>query len=240
MNNAYIKIKRKTDENKDYYETFLYEGDVNSSIALVLEDLNSQKELKDINGDKTSKISWECGCLQRKCGACAMVINGKPRLACSSFLKDLLNKDSEVILEPLSKFNVIHDLKVDRSVLFENMKNMKIWLDDEAEISLKSLESQYQSSRCLMCGCCLEICPNFIENGNFYGTVSMVNIFKLIKQNPNNNHKKELIDNYKKYYYEKCGKALSCHDICPLKLPIEELLVETNSTAVWGKNNMNK
>ena len=30
-------------------------------------------------------------------------------------------------------------------------------------------EPRYQSARCLMCGCCLEVCPNFSANGTFAG-----------------------------------------------------------------------
>ena len=44
-----------------------------------------------------------------------------------------------------------------------------------------------------------------------------------------------LYDEYKKKYFEGCGKSLSCHDICPIGLPVEELLVRSNAAAVWGK-----
>ena len=57
----------------------------------------------------------------RKCGACAMLINERPRLACSTFLHTL--KGSTITLEPLSKFPLVRDLIVDRSNLFENLKN---------------------------------------------------------------------------------------------------------------------
>ncbi len=57
----------------------------------------------------------------RKCGACAMLINERPRLACSTFLHML--KGSTITLEPLSKFPLVRDLIVDRSNLFENLKN---------------------------------------------------------------------------------------------------------------------
>ena len=66
----------------------------------------------------------------RKCGACAMRINGLPRLACSVFLRDC--KGSVVTLEPLSKFPLVKDLVVDRSVIFEALKRTKLWLEGDA------------------------------------------------------------------------------------------------------------
>lgn len=61
-----------------------------------------------------------------------MLINGLPRLACSTFLNML--KSSTVTLEPLSKFPLVRDLIVDRSFLFENLKKLNLWLESEAYI----------------------------------------------------------------------------------------------------------
>mgnify|MGYP002237783630 CR=1 FL=1 len=99
----------------------------------------------------------------RKCGACAMLINERPRLACSTFLHTL--KGSTITLEPLRKFPLVRDLIIDRSILFENLKKLNLWLESEAYMNPWTHEPRYQSARCLMCGCCLEVCPNFSANG---------------------------------------------------------------------------
>ena len=59
-------------------------------------------------------IRWEHSCLQKKCGACAMVINGRPGLACDARLSEY---GETIRLEPLRKFPRVEDLMVDRSVL---------------------------------------------------------------------------------------------------------------------------
>ena len=43
-------------------------------------------------------------------------------------------------------------------------------------------EPRYQSARCLMCGCCLEVCPNFSANGTFAGAVAAVNAFRILNE----------------------------------------------------------
>lgn len=232
-----IKIKRKTSDNENsYFQTFKYEGNINSSIAFVLEEINSREKIIDIEDNFAERIKWDCGCLQRKCGACAMIINGNPALACSSLLKDLIKDDNNLItIEPLSKFPVVSDLNVDKDSIFKSLKDMKLYLESESKINKNQHESEYQSSRCLMCGCCLEICPNFDISNTFSGALSMVNGFKLINQENENNHKNEMIQEYRKHYYNGCGKSLSCEDICPLNLPIEQLLSKSNAVGVWGR-----
>ena len=129
----------------------------------------------------------------------------------------------------------VRDLIVDRSNLFENLKKLNLWLESEAYMSSWTHEPRYQSARCLMCGCCLEVCPNFSANGTFAGTVAAVNAFRILNEEQESTHLNEISAEYKKRFFEGCGKSLSCHDICPIGLPVEELLVRSNAAAVWGK-----
>ena len=84
----YIKILRydKT-QKQSYWQTFLYESENEEvTVAKALEDLNQKAELKDTEDNPAKPIRWECSCLQGKCGACAMLINGMPQLACDTKL----------------------------------------------------------------------------------------------------------------------------------------------------------
>jgi succinate dehydrogenase / fumarate reductase iron-sulfur subunit len=165
--------------------------------------------------------------------AWAMRINCLPRLACSTFLSGL--KGTAVVIEPLSKFPIVRDLIVDRSVLFENLKKLKLWLEDEAYMTDWTREQRFQSAKCLMCGCCLEVCPNFSIEGDFAGAIAAVNAFRIFDQDRQGVHSEEVKEKYKQYYYKGCGKSLACHDICPIGLPVEELLVRSNAAAIWGR-----
>src|SRR6185312_8225482 len=74
------------------------------------------------DGNATTPITYDSNCLEEVCGSCAMLINGKARMACSALVDNL---EKPIRLEPLSKFPVVRDLAVDRSVLFENLKRVK-------------------------------------------------------------------------------------------------------------------
>lgn len=138
-------------------------------------------------------------------------------------------------LGTFKQFPLVRDLIVDRSNLFENLKKLNLWLESEAYMSSQTHELRYQSARCLMCGCCLEVCPNFSANGTFAGTVAAVNAFRILNEEQESTHLNEISAEYKKRFFEGCGKSLSCHDICPIGLLVEELLVRSNAAAVWGK-----
>lgn len=156
-----ISVKRqKSQDENPYVQTFNYEGDGNLTVADWLTEVNK-------NEAKTDRITWECGCLEKKCGACAMLINGYPSLACSVFLKKVA-KRGKIHLGPFHKFPVMKDLMVDRSTIFQTMKEMKLWLEEKNQSDYTwNRDLQYKAGQCLQCGCCLEVCPNFLQESNF-------------------------------------------------------------------------
>src|SRR5262245_62401288 len=76
-------------------------------------------------GERVPPPAWEASCLEEVCGSCAMLINGRARMACSALVDKL---EQPITLEPLRKFPVVRDLQVDRGVIFENLKRVKAWV----------------------------------------------------------------------------------------------------------------
>lgn len=64
-------------------------------------------------------------CLEEVCGACSMVINGKPRQSCTALIDQL---EQPIRLEPMRTFPVVRDLQVDRSRMFDSLKKVKAWI----------------------------------------------------------------------------------------------------------------
>ena len=85
-----VKILRQASPfNKPYWQEFTYERNDNQTVAGMLDELNYKDDLKDKDGNPAPRIQWECSCLQGTCGACAMVINHRPALACETVLRDI-------------------------------------------------------------------------------------------------------------------------------------------------------
>ncbi len=221
-----------------FWQDFSYEANTDGdTVATALSALNARDVLTDRSGSPARKIEWECSCLQKKCGACAMVINGRPRLACDADLSKL--KSDTVKVEPLRKFPVVCDLIVDRSVMFENLKTLKLWLAEDSILSDNEQPLAYEASECIQCGCCLEVCPNFYAGGTFFGMSSVPITTRLLTEMSPKAYKK-LAALYTKHTFEGCGKSLACKDVCPKKIDTEKLMVNANALALWKRKRRNK
>ena len=117
-------------------------------------------------------------CLEQVCGICTMVIDGKVRQSCSALIDDLLlaSGGNTVTLEPMSKFPNVRDLKVDRSKMFDHLKQVNAWIELDGTYDLgpgphipnETAQERYDLSRCMTCGCCLEACPQYGDD-NYIG-----------------------------------------------------------------------
>lgn len=208
-----VKMKRQSGPNAAaYWQSFSYDGPKHVTVSAVLDALNYTDDLFDVDGKPATRIRWECSCMQAVCGGCAMIINGKPALACATYADKV--KGKELVLEPLSKFPVIADLIVDRSVIYENLIQAKAFLENVAESNKKHHKQQYSVAKCLKCGLCLEVCPNYHPGGEFYGAILANESYLLSSQSFS--EKPQIIKEYKKHFGAGCSKALSCQTVCPV------------------------
>jgi succinate dehydrogenase / fumarate reductase iron-sulfur subunit len=197
-------LRRKSREDKPYYEAFPFETeDEGATVATALMQIS-----------RTSDLTWEHSCLQKKCGACAMVINGEPALACEVFLRDL--KGEVVTVEPLRKFPVIRDLRVDRSIIYENLREANAYIEEYEGSDPKEHDHQYAAGKCLKCGLCLEVCPNYVSGENFFGALYANDCFLISSMSTEG--KGEIKRAYDRHFAAGCSKSLSCMDVCPMKI----------------------
>lgn len=215
MDKLSVKIKIGDD-----YRTYEYDGDLNIPVTSLLEHLGG--------------VTYPCSCLQGLCGACAMVINSQPKLACQTFLSDeiMVKKYNLITIEPLSKFPVIKDLKVDKSKLYDDLNECSQYLESDASINAGEIDFEYEMSLCLMCGCCVEACPNY-DGGDFVGTPIAVSSAKILLQESDEPHLKELKEKYNDRFYPHCVKSIACEDVCPMGIETQRAISKMNKKAVW-------
>lgn len=216
--------RQKDSAAKGYFQEYTLEtDDEKMTVAQALRTLNQERP--------EDEIRWENSCLQKKCGACAMVINGVPALACERVLKETA-KRGKITIEPLRKFPVVADLIVDRSTLFANLRTMEMWAKEDLDLDQEETDVAYEASRCLQCGCCLEVCPNFYTGGKFFGMAAMAPASRLIAAEPGEEGK-ALRKDYRRHVFDGCGKSLACQNVCPAKLDVEHLMSRSNAASVW-------
>lgn len=207
--------------DRPWTQRFSYAGDGALTVADWLTECNRTQAKQD-------RIAWACGCLEKKCGACAMRINGTPALACSVFLKDAA-RHGQLRLEPLRKFPLVRDLITDRSALFETLKEMKVWTEEKDGSDFSwDRALQYQAGQCLQCGCCLEVCPNFCTGSRFAGAAALAEAYRAMEQSAPSDHRDEMKRAYRKRFFAGCGQALSCQSVCPMHLPLDQIQARAN------------
>ena len=218
-----VKVLRQAaPSSESYWETFDADVPGETSVAALIDHINYNDDIVDENGKHTTRIAWECSCLQGVCGSCAMVINGSPSLACETFVRDLVRDGSDTItIRPLRKFPVIHDLVVDRSVIFENLKKTSMFIgeykpSDPGSRKKREFDHQYTAAKCLKCGLCLEVCPNYVNGDNFFGALFANDCYMVSSRNTAK--APDVKKQYAEHFGSGCSKALSCMDVCPMKI----------------------
>ena len=90
-----------------------------------------QREPINKQGKKVEPVIFETGCLEEVCGSCSLLINGYPRQACTALVEPILKETSSdtILLAPFTKFPLVRDLVIDRSIMFENLKKVQAWID---------------------------------------------------------------------------------------------------------------
>jgi len=188
------------------------------------------------DGKCTAPIAYDSNCLEEICGSCAMLINGKARMACSALVDKLRSSpdsDEPITLAPLSKFPVVRDLSVDRSVLFQNLKAVKAWVPIDGTYDLGAAprqfpqiqEERYPLSNCISCTICMEVCPQFNDSTNFVGAATIAQV-KLFNMDPAGSVLKEerLRALAGDGGVQECGFAQNCVEACPKQLPLTEAI----------------
>jgi succinate dehydrogenase / fumarate reductase iron-sulfur subunit len=184
----------------------------------------------DVSGRATTPITYDSNCLEEICGSCAMLINGKARMACSALVDKL---EQPIRLAPLSKFPIIRDLAVDRSVLFENLKRVKAWVPIDGSYDLGAgprqapqiQEQRYPLSNCISCTICMEVCPQFNDVTGFVGAATIAQT-KLFNMDPSGSVLKEerLRALSGDGGIQECSFAQNCVQACPKQLPLTEAI----------------
>jgi succinate dehydrogenase / fumarate reductase, iron-sulfur subunit len=231
-----LKVFRGTPGNQ-YWEEF--EVPLKPEDNVICSLMEIRKNPINRKGEKVDPIVWEDGCLEEVCGSCSMLVNGFPRQACTAILGNYLKKSEAITLAPFTKFPLIRDLMIDRSRMFENLKEIHGWIDqDESRgnefgplVSPAKQEIMYSLSTCMTCGCCLEACPQINKRSSFIGpaAISQVRLFNAHPTGKMQRHLR-LRPLMEEGGISDCGNAQNCVEVCPKNIPL------TGSIALIGRD----
>ncbi len=166
-----LKVWRQKDnKTKGQFETHTVQANEHMSFLEMLDVLN-----EELIQQKKEPVVFEHDCREGICGACSMVINGRPHgpqrgtTACQLHMRHFKNNDT-ITVEPFraTAFPVIRDLMVDRSA-FDRIIQSGGYIsvntgqapDGNALPIEKDLASKsFEAAACIGCGACVAACPN--------------------------------------------------------------------------------
>lgn len=230
MVDTYILKIYRGNPGKQYWEEF--ELKLASPYDNVISALMQiQKNPINRKGEKVTPVVWDQGCLEEVCGSCSMLINGKPRQACTALIDRIIKETGHrtIVLAPFSKFPLVRDLIVDRSIMFENLKKVHGWIDVDGaydrgpgpKISPSKQEVMYALSKCMTCGCCVEACPQSNSHSKFIGPQIFAQV-RLFNANPTGKtfKSRRLRPLMEEGGISDCGNSQNCQKVCPKNVPL--------------------
>jgi succinate dehydrogenase / fumarate reductase iron-sulfur subunit len=228
-----VKIRRQDDpKSSPYWEEFELDYEPGMNVTTVLQRIAARPVTVDDH--PTTPVAYDASCLEEVCGSCSMLINGRVRQACSALVHHLLKDSSGPIeLKPMSKFLVVRDLLVDRSIMFEALKKVRAWVRVDGyhdvgpgpRITPGAQEEAYPFSRCMTCGCCMEACPQYIPPSGFIGPAPIAQALLF------NAHPTGSVDGDDRLEVlsgpggiADCGNSQNCVKVCPKDIPLTDAI----------------
>lgn len=204
-------------------QTYTLEETPNMTLFIALNRLREEQD---------PSLIFDFCCRAGICGACAMVINGRPGLACQTKTKD---QGNTITLHPLPVYKLIGDLSVDTGVWFREMyEKTESWVHtnkvfdpsrEEERMDNKVAEDIYELERCIECGCCVAACGTARLRDDFLGATALNRIARFHvdpRDERTDSQFFELVGNDAGVFG--CMGLLACEDVCPKGLPLQNQL----------------
>ena len=205
-----------------HMQSFVLEETANMTLFIALNRLREEQY---------PGLIFDFCCRAGICGACAMVINGRPGLACQTKTVDL---PEQITLLPLPVFKLIGDLSVDTGVWFREMyQKTESWIHttkefdptkEEERMDNAVAEEIYELERCIECGCCIAACGTARLRDDFLGAAALNRVARFVVDPRDQRTDKqyfEVIGN--DYGIFGCMGLLAC-GVCPKNLPLQNQL----------------
>lgn len=163
--------RQKNSEDKGRMVTYRLDGvDEHMSFLEMLDILNEK-----LNRDGEDPVAFDHDCREGICGACSLVINGRPHgpdhgtTACQLHMRRFKDGD-EIVIEPwrARAFPVLKDLMVNRGAFdriiqsggFTSASTGGVPDANAIPIPKPNADAAMDAAACIGCGACVAACPN--------------------------------------------------------------------------------
>lgn len=188
----------------------------------VLDLLNQIKEQYDLT------LTFTANCRSAICGACAIKVNGRAVLACSTLLSELVRvfKTNEIRLQPLDNYRVVRDLAIDWESKVSRLMEIRPWVEQSKKYTKErpalqtheELKKFKQEATCIFCGICASGCNKLSAcEADFYEPYVYSKAYRILRDSRHCKKEKQLQAVMAKGLW-KCMHCQECVSACPQEI----------------------
>lgn len=171
-------------------------------------------------------IGYRWLCTSKKCGSCAVKVNGSPALACWD------EASPEMTIEPLHNTTVIRDLVTSRDDYEATLARVSPQLVRKAPyqsfpepITTTQFAPTVHLRDCIQCLCCQSVCPVLeIPGSGFAGPAVLVALSELAQDPRDGMDRGRIAAEVANVF--KCVSCYECERVCPSEIPIVSEAIE--------------
>ncbi len=206
------------------YDT--YEVDLDKCGPMVLDAIIKIKNEID------PTLTFRRSCREGICGSCAMNMDGRNGLACTTAIEDI---KGTVTITPLPHMDVVKDLVPDLTHQYAQLASIEPWLKTKSPVPSGKERTQSPDDRakldglyeCILCFCCQTSCPSYWWNGDkFLGPAILLQAYRWLadsRDEMTGERLDRLEDPFRLY---RCHTIMNCSSVCPKGLNPAKAIAE--------------
>ena len=213
-----------------------YDVDLDDCGPMVLDAINKIKNEID------PSLTYRRSCREGICGSCAMNIDGKNGLACTTSIAEY---SGDITIYPLPHMPVVKDLVPDMTQFYAQYASIKPWLRNTTEAPEGEERRQSHDERekldglyeCILCACCSTSCPSYWWNGDKYlGPAILLQAYRWLADSRDDDTEARLAQMDDAYSLYRCHTILNCTAACPKGLNPAKAIAETKKMMLERKS----
>ena len=231
--NLNLKVWKQNGPNdKGRFENYKVLANEHMSFLEMLDVLNEQ-----LISEKSDPVSFEHDCREGICGACSMVINGRPHgpnkgtTTCQLHMRFFKDGDT-ITIEPFraNSFPVIKDLVVDRSSfdrIIQAGGYISVNTGQAQDANAIPIEKDvaldaFAAAACIGCGACVAACPN--ASAMLFTSAKVAHLGHLPQGKVEHDKRvQKMVAQMDEEGFGMCSNTYACEAECPKEISVKNI-----------------